>query len=79
MLRVSWPEFDAELAAEDELEYPVQINGRLRARIQVAVSAGEEEIRTRALAEEKVVKHLSGLRVVKVIVVPQKLVSIVAK
>ena len=79
LLKVAWPAFDAELAAEDELEYPVQINGKLRARIHVAASAGEEEVRTRALADEKVVQHLAGLRVVKIIVVPQKLVSIVAK
>ena len=79
LLKVSWPAFDPELAAEDELELPVQVNGKLRARIRVAASASEEEIRTRALAEEKVVQHLRGLRVVKVIIVPQKLVSIVAK
>jgi leucyl-tRNA synthetase len=79
LLKVSWPAFDSELAAEDELELPVQVNGKLRARIRVAASAGEEEIRTRALAEEKVAQHLGGLRVVKVIIVPQKLVSIVAK
>ena len=42
-------------------------------------SAGEEEIRRQALADEKVIQHLAGLRVVKVIVVPQKLVSIVAR
>jgi len=57
----------------------VQVNGKLRARIHVAVSAGEEEVRTRALAEEKVIQHLAGLQIKKVIVVPQKLVSIVAK
>ena len=79
LLKCAWPAFDAELAAEDELEYPVQVNGKLRARIRVAVSAPEEEIRTRALAEDKVIQHLAGLQVVKVIVVPQKLVSIVAK
>ena len=79
MLKVRWPEFDAELAAEDELEYPVQVNGKLRARIHVAASASEEEVRAKALADEKVIQHLAGLRVVKIIVVPQKLVSIVAK
>jgi leucyl-tRNA synthetase len=79
ILKVPWPEFDAELAAEDELEYPVQVNGKLRARIHVSASAGEEEIRTKALAEEKVIQHLAGLQIKKVIVVPQKLVSIVAK
>ena len=74
-----WPAFDAELAAEDEIEYPVQVNGKLRARIHVAASASEEEVRTKALADEKVIQHLAGLEVKKIIVVPQKLVSIVAK
>ena len=79
LLKAGWPEFDAELAAEDELEYPVQVNGKLRTRIRVAANASEEEVRTRALAAEKVIQHLAGLQVKKVIVVPQKLVSIVAK
>ncbi|MGA3326295.1 MAG: leucine--tRNA ligase [Terriglobia bacterium] len=79
LLKVPWPAFDAELAAEDEIEYPVQVNGKLRARIHVAASAGEEEIRTKALADEKVIQHLASLQVKKIIVVPQKLVSIVAK
>jgi leucyl-tRNA synthetase len=79
LLKVPWPVFDAELAAEDELEYPVQINGKLRSRIRVPVTATEDEIRTQALADEKVIQHLAGLAVMKMIVVPQKLVSIVAK
>ena len=79
LLKVPWPVYDPELAAEDELEYPVQVNGRLRARIHVAASASEEEIRTKALADEKVIQHLAGLQVKKIIVVPQKLVSIVAR
>jgi leucyl-tRNA synthetase len=79
LLKVAWPAFDAELAAEDEIEYPVQVNGKLRARIHVAASAGEEEVRTKALADEKVIQHLAGLEIKKIIVVPQKLVSIVAK
>jgi leucyl-tRNA synthetase len=79
LLKAGWPEFDAELAAEDELEYPVQVNGKLRTRIRVAANASEGEVRSRALAAEKVIQHLAGLQVKKVIVVPQKLVSIVAK
>jgi leucyl-tRNA synthetase len=79
LLRVSWPAFDRALAAEDELEMPVQVNGKLRARIRVAVSAGEEEILARAQAEEKVVQHLAGKEVVKVVIVPQKLINIVAR
>jgi len=78
-LRVPWPAFDQELAAEDELELPVQVNGKLRGRIRVAVNADEEEIRRRALAEEKVAQHLNGRQVVKIIIVPQKLVNIVVR
>jgi len=79
LLRVPWPPFDRELAAEDELEMPVQVNGKLRARIRVAVGAGEEEILARAQAEEKVVQHLTGKEIVKVVIVPQKLINIVAR
>jgi leucyl-tRNA synthetase len=79
LLRVSWPAYDPELAAEEELEIPVQVNGKLRGRIRVAVGASEEEIRTRAQAEEKVASYLCGRQVVKVIVVPQKLVNVVVK
>ncbi|MBZ5542118.1 MAG: leucine--tRNA ligase [Acidobacteriia bacterium] len=77
--QVSWPAYDPELAAEEELEIPVQVNGRLRGRIRVAVDATEEEIRARALAEPKVAQHLVGRQIVKVIIVPQKLVNIVVK
>jgi leucyl-tRNA synthetase len=79
LLRVPWPPFGRELAAEDELEMPVQVNGKLRARIRVAVSAGEEEILARAQAEEKVAQHLTGKEIVKVVIVPQKLINIVAR
>jgi leucyl-tRNA synthetase len=79
LLRVPWPRFDNQLAAADELELPVQVNGKLRARIRVAVDAGEEEILARAQAEEKVVQHLAGKQIVKVVVVPQKLINIVAR
>jgi leucyl-tRNA synthetase len=79
LLRTPWPAYDAESAAEEELEIPVQVNGKLRGRIRVAVGATEEEIRTRAQAEEKVAAHLNGRQIVKLIVVPQKLVNIVVK
>jgi len=78
-LRVPWPPFDPELAAEEELELPVQVNGKLRSRIRVAVDVSEEEIRRLAQADEKVAQHLNGRQIVKIIVVPQKLINIVVK
>jgi leucyl-tRNA synthetase len=79
LLRTPWPAYNAELAAEEELEIPVQVNGKLRGRIRVAVDAPEEEIRARALADEKAAQHFQGRQIVKIIIVPQKLVNIVVK
>jgi leucyl-tRNA synthetase len=79
LLRFPWPAYDPELAAEDELEIPVQVNGKLRGRIRVAVGASEEEIRRLARADSSVGQHLNGRQVVRIIVVAQKLVNIVIK
>jgi leucyl-tRNA synthetase len=78
-LRVPWPAYDPELAAEEEFELPVQVNGKLRSRVRVAANATEDDIRRLALADEKVVQHLNGREVVKFILVPQKLVNIVVR
>ncbi len=78
-LSVPWPVWDAELAAEEELEIPVQIDGKVRARIRVAAGVDEEEIRRRAMEDQKVLHYLDGRRVDKVIVVPRKLISIVTQ
>ena len=78
-LRVAWPVYNPEYAAEDQLEIPVQVNGKLRGRIQVSVSVTEEEISQRAQAEEKVAQSINGRQIVKIIIVPKKLVNIVVK
>jgi len=78
-LDVTWPAYDAALAAEEEIEIPVQVNGKLRARIRVPAGAPEEEIRQRALAEPKVAQALDGRQPAKVIIVAQKLVNVVLK
>jgi len=78
-LDVAWPLADAALAAEEEIEIPVQVNGKLRARIRVPAGASEEDIRGRALAEPKVAQMLDGRPPTKVIVVAQKLVNVVVK
>lgn len=72
-----WPEFDLALAAADEVELAVQINGKVKTRITVAADAAEEEIRETAL--EAVSKATEGKNVVKVIVIPDRLVNIVVK
>jgi leucyl-tRNA synthetase len=78
LIRASWPEFSPELAADEEFEIVVQVNGKVRATILVEGGLADEEVSARALAEPNVAAHLDGKRVVKKIVVPNKLVNIVA-
>jgi leucyl-tRNA synthetase len=79
VLRVSWPVSDPELAKEDELEIPVQINGKLVTVVRVAADADAKAIEAAALADEKVKSRTAGKTVAKVIVVPGKLVNLVVK
>ncbi|HYW74021.1 MAG TPA: leucine--tRNA ligase [Pyrinomonadaceae bacterium] len=74
-----WPAADAELAKKDELEIPVQVNGKLRSRVVVAPDITEESLRTIALADAKIQSFIDGQKIVKVIVVPQRLVNVVVK
>jgi leucyl-tRNA synthetase len=79
LLRALWPKYDAELAKEEELEIPVQINGKLRSRVVVPADATEDFVIERALADEKVKAALVGKQIVKKIYVPGKLVNLVVK
>ena len=72
-----WPAVDERALVRAELEFVVQVNGKLRDRIRVAADADEETIRERALAADNVQRHTEGRTVRKVIVVPQKLVNVV--
>src|SRR2546423_8799959 len=74
-----WPTADAELAKKDELEIPVQVNGKLRSRVVVAPDISEADLRTIALADAKVQSFIDGHSIVKVIVVPQRLVNVVVR
>src|SRR5438270_3620250 len=74
-----WPKADPKLAAKEELEIPVQVNGKLRSRVIVAPDISETDLRTIALADGKVRSFIDGHEVVKVIVVPQRLVNVVVK
>ena len=74
-----WPQAERELARKEELEIPVQINGKLRGRIMATPDTPEETLRQAALADEKVRGWIEGHEVVKVIVVPQRLVNIVVR
>jgi leucyl-tRNA synthetase len=75
----AWPEPDPELLASDTVTLIVQVNGKLRDRIEAAADAGEAELLALARASEKVRRHLDGKDVVKEIVVPGKLVNLVVR
>ncbi len=79
LLKAPWPKYDPALAAEDEIEIPVQVNGKLRGLVVVPAGATEDQIQQAALANEKVRVTLGGKQVVKVVVVPKKLVNIVVR
>ena len=79
LLRAPWPRYDSALAKEEEIEIAVQVNGKLRTRLVVPAESSEEAVRQLALADEKVRASLEGKQMVKAIVVPRKLVNIVAK
>ncbi|HUN83147.1 MAG TPA: leucine--tRNA ligase [Terracidiphilus sp.] len=79
VLRAPWPKSDPELAKEDELEIPVQINGKLVTVVRVAADAENKTIEDAALADERVRSRVAGKDVVKVIVVPGKLVNLVLR
>ncbi len=72
-----WPPFDPELVKADAIEVPVQVNGKLKARLNVAAEISEEALRSTALEDERIKEQIKGKQVKKVIVVPRKLVNIV--
>jgi leucyl-tRNA synthetase len=79
LLKAPWPKFDAALAAEDEIEIPVQVNGKLRGLVVVPATASDDDVKQTALADDKVRATIAGKQIVKVIVVPKKLVNIVIR
>jgi leucyl-tRNA synthetase len=77
IVAAGWPEYDAAVAKADEIVVPVQVNGKLRARLTVPADVTEDDLRARALADPQVRPHLDGKEVKKVVVAKGKLVSIV--
>ena len=78
LINEAWPEVDDEALVRDSLSLVVQVNGKRRANIEVVASASKDDCEAAALAEDAVQKHISGKTVRRVIVVPEKLVNIVA-
>ena len=74
-----WPEYREDLAREDTYEIVIQVNGKLRGKLAADDSLGEDELKKRAMADPHVAQNLNGKTIVKVIVVPRKLINIVIR
>jgi leucyl-tRNA synthetase len=77
VFRETWPAYDPELAKEDLAEIVVQVNGKLRSHIHAPFGTPGDVLKARALEDSKVRAFIEGKQIVKVIVVPDKLVNIV--
>ena len=75
----SWVGYDEALCKDDTIEIAVQVNGKLRAKLNIAVDADKDSVIAMAMADEKVKESVDGKNIVKQIYVPNKLVNIVAK
>ncbi len=76
-LDAPWPRFDPSLAEQDEVEIPVQVNGKMRGKITVAKGAAQEAVEAAAKADENVSRHLDGKTIRKVILIPDRMLNIV--
>ena len=76
---VKWPEADKDYLVAEEIEIVVQINGKVRDKIMVAFDIDDDDLKSTAMSSEKVKANLEGKEIIKIIVVPKKLVSIVIK
>ena len=74
---ISWPGFDAEKAIADDVEFVVQVNGKLRSRLTVPRGTSEDDVRAAAVADENVARFVDGASVRKVIFVPDRLINLV--
>jgi len=78
ILKAPWPEADEKALKQDEIELVLQVNGKMRGNVRVAADADRAAIEAAALAHEAARKHTVGLTVKKVVLVPGRLVNIVA-
>ena len=74
-----WPKYDESKTVDDTLEIGVQINGKVKGTVWIGAQDTKEQIQEKAMAEPKVAAALEGMQVVKVIVIPGRIVNIVAK
>jgi leucyl-tRNA synthetase len=77
VVNTPWPEVDESARVKDQITLVVQINGKLRARIELAPGSDEEQAMAGAMAESNVTRHIEGKDIRKVIYIPDRLLNIV--
>ena len=79
LCKSAWPSYDTSKLVDDTYEMVVQVNGKVRGKIEVDIDITKEEMEKQALNIENVKNHIEGKEIVKVIIIPKKLVNIVVK
>ena len=77
ILDKSWPQADAKLLQDDKLKIAIQVNGKLRSEIEISNETSEEEVKTLALDDKKIIKYTEGKEIRKLIYIPGKIINIV--
>jgi leucyl-tRNA synthetase len=75
--KASWPAYKEDFAREDEVEIPVQVNGKVRGRLKISAGAKEDAVVAMAQQDAAIASHIDGKRLVKKIYVPDKLLNLV--
>ena len=79
VFKQQWPAFDADLAREEGAEVVLQVNGKVRSKVTVPFGTAKEELERLALSDDKMLPFLAGKQIVKIVVVPDRLVNIAVK
>ena len=79
IVETPWPSYDEAKTIDDEVTIGIQVNGKLRGEITIEPDEEEESVKTKALANENVKKHIEGKEIIKIIVIKGKIVNIVIK
>jgi len=77
MIKASWPKYDPKTVEQKRMLIVIEVNGKVRGKLEVDVNLGEEEIKRKAQLDEKVRKHLQDKKIKQIIYVPRRLVNIV--
>jgi len=79
ILKEKWPEYDKNLIIEEKITIPIQINGKLRSKIEISPAIDEEALKTKVQSDEKVKKWIEGKKISKWVIVPKKLVNVIIR